>query len=163
MGKNTVQAKKQLDKCYPDSALLRQMVKKLFADFKRDRTNTDDVECTGRSNSAVVPENVKRVHKMVSADRKLKLLQIVVEVDTHGEQTSEDQTNVTNQHLFVGSTLIEYGNVPRDGAPASSVKKKKSSCTFACMHVVTVTYIYYKNPYKHLQILTLICGYVRIF
>ena len=26
-----------------------------------------------------------------------------------------------------------------------------------------VTYIYYKNVYKHLQVLTLICGYVRIF
>ena len=82
----------------------------------------------------------------------------------HGEWTLGDQTNVTkNQHLFVGSTLIKYGNFPRDGAPASSVKKNKSSCTFACMQVVMVTYIYYKNVYKHLHILTLICGYVRIF
>ena len=66
-------------------------------------------------------------------------------------------------YLFVGSTLIEYGNFPRDGAPASTVKKKNSSGIFAYMQVLMVTYIYYKNVHKHLQILTLICGYVRIF
>ena len=34
--------------------------------------NIDDAEHSGRPNSAVVPENIK-VHKMVLADRKLKL------------------------------------------------------------------------------------------
>lgn len=35
MGKNTVQAKQWLDKCYSDSAPSRQMIEKWFADFKR--------------------------------------------------------------------------------------------------------------------------------
>jgi histone-lysine N-methyltransferase SETMAR len=52
------------------------MVEKWFADFKRGRTNTDDAERSGRPNSAVVPENIKKVHKMVLADRKLKLREI---------------------------------------------------------------------------------------
>ena len=52
------------------------MVEKWFADFKRGRTNTDDAERSGRPNSAVVPENIKKVHKMVLADRKLKLHEI---------------------------------------------------------------------------------------
>ena len=46
--------------------------------------------------------------------------------------------NVTqNEHLFVGNTLIEYENFPRDSAPASSVKKMNSSGThgsYLCMH-----------------------------
>ena len=35
------------------------MVEKWFADFKSDRTNTDDAE-RSRPNSAVVPENIKK-------------------------------------------------------------------------------------------------------
>ena len=57
--KNTVQAKQWLDKYYPNSAPLRQMVEKWFADFKRGRTNTDDAERSDRPNLAVVPENKK--------------------------------------------------------------------------------------------------------
>ena len=57
MEKNTVQAKKWLDKCYPDSAPSRQMVKKWFSDLKRGRTNTEDAEHSSRPNSAV-PERV---------------------------------------------------------------------------------------------------------
>ena len=58
MGKNSVQAKQWLDKCYPASAPSSQMVK-WFADFKRGRTNTNigGAERSGRPNSAVVPEN----------------------------------------------------------------------------------------------------------
>ena len=41
MGKNTVQAKQWVDKCYPNSAPSRQMVEKCFADFKlREITDT---------------------------------------------------------------------------------------------------------------------------
>ena len=69
-------AKQWLDKCYPDSAPSRQMVKKLFADLKRGRTNTDDAERSGRLNSAVFSENIQKVHKMFLVDRKLKLRKI---------------------------------------------------------------------------------------
>ena len=63
MEKNTAQAKQWLDKCYPDYALSRQMVEKWFADFKRSRTNTDDVERSDHPNSAVLPENIKKSTK----------------------------------------------------------------------------------------------------
>ena len=52
------------------------MVEKWFADFKRGRTNTDDAKCSGRPNSTVVPKNIKEIHKMVLADRKLKSYKI---------------------------------------------------------------------------------------
>ena len=49
------------------------MVEKWFADFKGSDTNTDDAESSGRPNSAFVPENMKKVHKMVLVDSKFKL------------------------------------------------------------------------------------------
>ena len=52
------------------------MVEKWFADFKRVRTNTDDAERCGRQNSEVVPEHIKKVHKMVLANRKFKLREV---------------------------------------------------------------------------------------
>ena len=76
MGKNTIQAKQWLNKCYPDSAPSRPMVEKWFADFERDRTGTDDAERSRRPDSALVPDNIKKVHKRVLADRKLKLREI---------------------------------------------------------------------------------------
>ena len=76
MGKNTVQAKQWPDKCYPDFSLSRQMLEKWFADFNRGRTNTVDAERSGHPNSAVVPENIKKAHKMVLANQKLKFCEI---------------------------------------------------------------------------------------
>ena len=52
------------------------MVEKWFTDCKRDRTNTDDAERSGRRYTAVVPENITKVHKIVLGDRKLKLREI---------------------------------------------------------------------------------------
>ena len=75
-GKNTVQAKQWFDKCYTESALLETMVKKWYADFKCCRTDKNGAEFSGRSNSAVVPENSKKLHKFVLADHKLKLHEI---------------------------------------------------------------------------------------
>ena len=45
------------------------MVEKWFSGFKRGRKNTDDAERFGCPNLTVVPENIKKVHKMVLADR----------------------------------------------------------------------------------------------
>ena len=67
MGKSIVQAKQCLDKFYSDSAPSRKKVEKWFADFKCVRTNTDDAELSGRPKSAVVPENITKVYKIVLA------------------------------------------------------------------------------------------------
>ena len=76
MGKNTVQAKQWLHKYYPDSTSSIQMVEKWFSDFNRVRINTDDAECFSCLNSSVVPENTKKVHEMISSDRKFKSREI---------------------------------------------------------------------------------------
>ena len=75
-GKNTVQAKQWLDKCYLASAPSETTVKRWCADFKCGHTDTNDPECSGCPNSAVVPENTKKLHKLVLANRKLKLCEI---------------------------------------------------------------------------------------
>ena len=59
MGKNTVPAKKWLDKCYSASAPSERTVKRWYADFKRGHTDTNDAEHSGCPNSAVIPENTK--------------------------------------------------------------------------------------------------------
>ena len=57
--KNTVQATQWLDKCYLDSAPSETMVKRCYADFKHGCTDTNDAECSGHPNSAVVSKNSK--------------------------------------------------------------------------------------------------------
>ena len=47
-----------------------------YAEFKRDRTNANDAERSGRPKSTVVQENITKVHIIVLGDRKLKLREI---------------------------------------------------------------------------------------
>ena len=47
MGKNTVEAKKWLDKRYGDSEPGKSTIINWYAEFKRGRTNTDDAERSG--------------------------------------------------------------------------------------------------------------------
>ena len=77
-GKNTAEAEQWLHKSYRDSASWKSTIIDwyLYTKFKRGRTNTDDVERSGHLKSAVVPENITKVHKIVSGDRKLKLREI---------------------------------------------------------------------------------------
>ena len=60
MGKNTVQAKQWLDKCYSDSAPLETMVKRWYADLKHGCRNTNNAGHSGHPNSTVVLENTKK-------------------------------------------------------------------------------------------------------
>ena len=76
MGKNTVEAKQWLDQRYGDSAPGESMIIDWYAEFKRGCTNTDDAERSGCPISAVVSENITKVHRIVLGDRKLKFLEI---------------------------------------------------------------------------------------
>ncbi|VUZ55246.1 unnamed protein product [Hymenolepis diminuta] len=82
MGKNTVQAKQWLEKCYEDSVPSDTTIKHWFADFKRGRRDTDDAEHDGRPNETVTPENIKKNHKIVLNDQKVKLHELtdIVEI-----------------------------------------------------------------------------------
>ena len=56
------------------------MVKRWYADFKCDCTNTNDAERSGCPNSTVVLENTKKFHKLVLADHKSKLRETAEEL-----------------------------------------------------------------------------------
>ncbi len=80
MGKNAVQAKQWLDKCYSDSTPSETTFKRWYADFKHGRTDTNDAEHSGHPNSAVVLKNTEKLHKLILADCKLKLHGIAEEL-----------------------------------------------------------------------------------
>ena len=70
-----------------DSALSETTVKRWYASYKCGRTDTNDAECSGCPNLAVVPENTKKllkkknkIKKIILADCKLKLLEIAEEL-----------------------------------------------------------------------------------
>ena len=76
MGKHIIEAKQWLDKRHEDFAPRKSTIIDWYVEFKRGRTNTDDIECSGRPKSAVVPQNITKVHKIVLGDRRLKLREI---------------------------------------------------------------------------------------
>ena len=80
MGKNIVQGKQWLNKCYSDSALLERMVKRWYVVFNYGYADTNNAEHSGHPNSAVVPENTKKLHKRILANRKLKLRELAEEL-----------------------------------------------------------------------------------
>ena len=63
MKKNTVEAQQWLEKCYGDSAPSKTTI----------CTDNEDAERSGRPNEVVTPETIKKVHQIVSENRKLKL------------------------------------------------------------------------------------------
>lgn len=68
MGKNTVQAKKWLEKYYGDSASSKTIIKCCYADFKRDHRDIDDAERSGCHNEMVTLKNIEKIHKIVLKD-----------------------------------------------------------------------------------------------
>jgi len=76
MGKNIAQAQQWLEKRYKKSAPSKTTICRWFAEFKRGRTDTNDAERFGRPNEAVTPENIKKIHKIVLDDRKVKLREL---------------------------------------------------------------------------------------
>ena len=65
MGKNTVQAQQWLEKCYRENSPLKTTICRLYADFKRARTNTEDAERPGRPAEVAMPENTKKILKIL--------------------------------------------------------------------------------------------------
>lgn len=76
MEKNTVQTKAWLDKRYPDSAPAIATVEYWFRQFRTGRVSTVDAERSGRPKEAVTDKNIKKTHKIILNNRKVKLSEI---------------------------------------------------------------------------------------
>lgn len=74
--KNTVEAKAWLDKHYSDLAPGKSTVEKWFAKFKRGEMSTEDDPRSGRPKEALIDENIKKVHKIILDNRKVKLIEV---------------------------------------------------------------------------------------
>nr|XP_012563462.1 unnamed protein product [Hydra vulgaris] len=75
MKKSAADTKKWLDECYPDSAPGEATIRKWFAKFRTGHMSTEDDERSGRPKEAVTDENVKKIHKIVLNDQKVKFLE----------------------------------------------------------------------------------------
>ncbi|XP_071044298.1 protein GVQW3-like [Parasteatoda tepidariorum] len=107
MGKNTVETKAWLDKCYPGSSAGKSTIIDWFADFKRGRTNVEDAPRSGRPKDVVNPENIIKVHKIVIENRKVKLHDIADTLNISKERVGF----ILHEHLFMRKLFSKW--VPR--------------------------------------------------
>ncbi|KAF7264394.1 hypothetical protein GWI33_023317 [Rhynchophorus ferrugineus] len=75
-GKNRVEAKTWLDAEFPVTAPGKSTIKDWYAKFRRGEMSTEDGERSGSLKEVVTDENIKKIHKMILNDRKLKLNEI---------------------------------------------------------------------------------------
>lgn len=108
MEKNIVQTKQWLNKCYPDSAPAQSKIIYWFAEFKRGRASTSDAERSGRPKEAVTDENIKKVHKIILNDRKVKLIEIANTLKISKERVG----NIVHEYLGMRKLCAKW--VPRE-------------------------------------------------
>ena len=72
-GLSQTNIKAELDSTLGKSASSFTTIKYWVAEFKRGLTNCQDKDPSGRSNEVTSPEMVKKIHKMVLDDRRLKV------------------------------------------------------------------------------------------
>lgn len=108
MGKNAAGAKTWLDKCYPDSAPAEATVRKWFAKFRTGHMSTEDDERSGRPKEAVTDENIKKVHKIILNDRKVKLIEIADTLKISKERVG----HIVHEYLGMRKLCAKW--VPRE-------------------------------------------------
>ena len=109
------------------------MVEKWFADFKRGRTKTNDIERSGRPNSAAVPKDIKKV----LVDRKLKLREIVDSL-----KISEDSVfTILHEYLSMRKLCSKW--VPRF---SRSIQKRNKKYFFMRYVTMNETSIHHYTP-----------------
>ncbi|EGI63733.1 FLJ37770-like protein, partial [Acromyrmex echinatior] len=94
-GKTAKETKEKLDKYYVANTPSDYTVKYWFREFRGGRNSTTDEVRRGRPSDAVTEENVKKIHEMVLADRKMKVRELA------------DATKISISHGTVISILHE--------------------------------------------------------
>ena len=99
--------KEELDSTLGDSAPSFTTVKYWVSEFKRGRKSCEDEHRSGRPNEVTAPETVKKIHKMVLADRRVKVRELA---DMVGISKSAVHRILT-QHLHMKKLCARW--VPR--------------------------------------------------
>ena len=106
--KNTVETKVWLDKHYSDFAPAKSTVEKWFAKFKRGEMTTEDDARSGRPKEAVTDENIKKVHKIIFDNRKVKLIEIAETLKISKERVG----HIVDEYLNMRKLCSKW--VPRE-------------------------------------------------
>lgn len=106
--KSRVETKKWLDKYYPDSAPGKSTVEKWFAKFQTGHMSTEDDERSGRPKEAVTNENIKKIHKIILNDRKVKLIEIAETLKISKERVG----HIVHEYLGMRKLCAKW--VPRE-------------------------------------------------
>ncbi|KAG5314939.1 SETMR methyltransferase, partial [Acromyrmex insinuator] len=86
-GKTAKETKEKLDKYYVANTPSDYTVKYWFREFRGGRNSTTDEIRSGRLSDAVTEENVKKIHEMVLADRKVKVRELADATKISTERT----------------------------------------------------------------------------
>lgn len=71
----TSDIKKELGSTLRDSSPSNTTVKRRIAAFKMGRTITSDEQRSGRPSEVTTPEMIEKIHKIVLADRRVKVIE----------------------------------------------------------------------------------------
>lgn len=85
-GWNATQVKLELDSVHGDSAPSYSAVRYWINEFKRGRTSIKDEPSSGRPKTATTEENVRKVHRIVMNDRRVKVREIADELKISPER-----------------------------------------------------------------------------
>ncbi|XP_071043031.1 protein GVQW3-like [Parasteatoda tepidariorum] len=107
MGKNTVETKAWLDKCYPGSSPGKSTIIDWFADFKHGHTNVEDAQSSGRPKVVVNPENIIEVLKIVIENSKVKLHDIADTLNISKERLKQDLGITTKLSAEIQALFIK--------------------------------------------------------
>ena len=93
-GKTAKETKEKLDKYYGANAPSDYTVKYWFREFRGGRNSTTDQVRSGRPSDAVTEDNVKKIHEMVLADRKVKVRELADTTKISTERTRHILGNI---------------------------------------------------------------------
>ncbi|XP_031630281.1 histone-lysine N-methyltransferase SETMAR-like [Contarinia nasturtii] len=108
IGKNAAEAKNWLDKYYLDSAPAEATVRKWFAKFRTGHMSTEEDARSGRPKDAVTDENIKKIHKIILNDRKMKLIEIAEALKISKERVG----HIVHEYLGMRKLCAKW--VPRE-------------------------------------------------
>ncbi|KAG5316469.1 SETMR methyltransferase, partial [Acromyrmex insinuator] len=139
--KTAKETKEKLDKYYVANTPSDYTVKYWFREFRGGRNSTTDEIRSGRLSDAVTEENVKKIHEMVLADRKVKVRELADATKISTERTR----HILGEILHMKKLSCRW--VPRMLTPDQ--KHEQSFFVESCTKKNQTTIIAYKT--QHIQ------------
>lgn len=136
-GKTRSEIKDRLDAVYGDSSPSMATVKNWFNEFVRGRTSVFDEPRSGAPKTAATDENVKKIHDLVLADRRLKVREIAKTVGI------AEGTVHHILHEELGMRKLSARWVPRLLTPEN--KRNRETTSASCLA------LFQRNPAEFLR------------